>query len=110
MDNISNNNTKTETVDKATTSNNSFVVKAPLFLIFAEYLGAVSKALDWAEMWCKGNKPLKFQKEFIEMDAIRIFNNLEKEYSKENIVNWFNEFHDVLLADYEKKLNELETK
>lgn len=83
------------------------VVKSPLFLMFAEYLGFVSKVIDWAEDWCLGNKPSDYKINIIETDAIRLFNQAKNKYSKEELVSWYDEFYTVILADYDKNLEKI---
>lgn len=99
--------TSTEKKDeKATvTIAKKHTVKAPLFLLYAEYLGKVSKVIDWVDDWCKGNEPDEIRKDIIENDALNIFNKLKDEIGEEELAKWFDEFYDVILSEYEAKLN-----
>ena len=85
-------------------------VKAPLFIMFAEYLGFVSKVIDWAEDWCKGNQPDEYKTKIIETDAICLFNQAKKKYTDDELADWYDEFYDVILSDYDKNLKNLEAK
>lgn len=85
-------------------------VKAPVFIMFAEYLGLVSKLLPWAEEWCDGKQLKDYQIKTVETDAISLFNIAKKQYSMEQIVEWFDCFWDVILKDYNDKVEELEKK
>lgn len=85
-------------------------VKAPLFIMFAEYLGFVSNVIDWAEDWCKGNQPDEYKAKIIETDAICLFHQAKKKYTDDELADWYNEFYDVILSDYDKNLKNLEAK
>lgn len=85
-------------------------VKAPLFIMFAEYLGFVSNVIDWAEDWCKGNQPDEYKVKIIETDAICLFHQAKKKYTDDELADWYNEFYDVILSDYDKNLKNLEAK
>lgn len=85
-------------------------VKAPLFIMFAEYLGFVSNVIDWAEDWCKGNQPDEYKVKIIETDAICLFHQAKKKYTDDELADWYNEFYDVILSDYDKNLKNLEVK
>lgn len=85
-------------------------VKAPVFIMFAEYLGFVSKVIDWAEDWCKGNQPDEYKTKIIETDAICLFHQAKKKYTDDELADWYNEFYDVILSDYDKNLKNLEAK
>lgn len=85
-------------------------VKAPVFIMFAEYLGLVSKLLPWAEEWCDGKQLKDYQIKTVETDAISLFNVAKKQYSIDQIVEWFDCFWDVILKDYNDKVVELERK
>lgn len=86
------------------------VVKAPVFIMFAEYLGFVSKVIDWAEDWCNGNKPDDYKVKIIETDAICLFHQAKKKYTDDELADWYDEFYDVILSDYDKNLKNLEAK
>ena len=85
-------------------------VNAPLFIMFAEYLGFVSNVIDWAEDWCKGNQPDEYKVKIIETDAICLFHQAKKKYTDDELADWYNEFYDVILSDYDKNLKNLEVK
>ena len=85
-------------------------VKAPLFIMFAEYLGFVSNVIDWAEDWCKGKQPDEYKAKIIETDAICLFHQAKKKYTDDELADWYNEFYDVILSDYDKNLKNLEVK
>ena len=71
------------------------------FLLFAEFLGYESVFVEWAEDICNGEEVDSFKKILIERDADYIFKKMTEEYTIEEIRNWFNEFYDVILKDYD---------
>ena len=71
------------------------------FLLFAEFLGYESVFVEWAEDICNGEEIENFKKILIERDADYIFKKMIEEYTIEEIRNWFNEFYDVILKDYD---------
>lgn len=85
-------------------------VKAPLFILFAEYLGFVSKIITWAEDWCDGNQPSSYKVNAIETDAICLLNKVKKQYTEEELIDWYDEFYDVILLEYDINLKNLEIK
>lgn len=85
-------------------------VKAPLFIMFAEYLGFVSNVIDWAEDWCKGNQPDEYKAKIIETDAICLFNQAKKKYTEDELAEWYDLFYEVILSDYDNNLKNLEAK
>lgn len=86
------------------------VVKAPVFIMFAEYLGFVSKVIDWAEDWCNGNKPDDYKAKIIETDAICLFNQAKKKYTEDELAEWYDLFYEVILSDYDNNIKNLEAK
>lgn len=86
------------------------VVKAPVFIMFAEYLGLVSKVIDWAEDWCNGNKPDDYKVKIIETDAICLFNQAKKKYTEDELAEWYDLFYEAILSDYDNNLKNLEAK
>jgi hypothetical protein len=86
------------------------VVKAPVFIMFAEYLGLVSKVIDWAEDWCNGNKPDDYKAKIIETDAICLFNQAKKKYTEDELAEWYDLFYEVILSDFDNNLKNLEAK
>jgi hypothetical protein len=72
------------------------------FILFAEFLGYESVFVEWAEDICNGEEVEDFKKILIERDADYIFRKMTEEYTIAEIRNWFNEFYDVILKDYDK--------
>lgn len=87
-------------------------VKSPLFVLFAEYLGFVSNLaiLEWCEKWCEGKEPKETERKVIETEAVCLLHQVQTVYTDDEITNWYNEFYDVILKNYDEKLAELEKK
>lgn len=96
------NNETSTTVENTTTEIKiEKTINAPLFLLFAEFLGYTSPIVDWAEKVCKGEKVPEYQKNIIKVDAQGIFNQMLKEnLTKEDLRGWFDELYDLLLKKY----------
>lgn len=80
------------------------------FLIFAEFVGYESLFVEWAEKMCKGEKLEDYQITLIERDAYYIFNEMSKEFDTEDIKNWYKEFYDIILKDYDETIKKLTKK
>jgi hypothetical protein len=72
------------------------------FILFAEFLGYESAFVEWAEDICNGEKVDDFKKILIERDADYIFKKMTEEYSLDEIRNWYDEFYDVILKEYDE--------
>ena len=99
------------TVTQTETSNSSEVAKhkekvigAPLLIIFAEYLGYVSRFNQIAIDWCEGKEPEDYVKKLITMESKSIFRQMKKDYGIETIQFWYDTYYPVILAEYEEKL------
>lgn len=72
------------------------------FLLFAEFLGYESVFVEWAEDICNGEKVDDFKRILLERDADYIFKKMSEEYELDEIRNWYNEFYDVILKEYDE--------
>ena len=84
------------------------IIRSALFIMFAEYMGFISKFLELAEQWCQGKKPENHICKLIEIDAFNVFNEMKKKYQLEEIKNYFNEFYSIVLEEYDKELTKIE--
>lgn len=92
-------NKKTVTITEET------VIKNPIFLLFAEFLGYTSPIVEWAEELCKGNKISEFKIKFINTEAKSIFNQMIKDnFTKEDIRGWYDELRELVFEKYEEGL------
>ena len=80
------------------------VIKTPVFIIFAEYLGYVSRFNDIAVDWCEGKFPEEYLQNLLVMEAKSIFRQMKKDYPLDEIQYWYDTYHPVILAEYEEKL------
>ena len=94
-----------QTVSTVTVTEDT-VIKSPIFLLFAEFLGYVSPVVEWAENMCNGKKLEEYQIKFIETDAKGIYDRILKDnFTKEDIKGWYNDLKDLLFSKYEESLN-----
>ena len=80
-------------------------ISAPLFLMFAEYLGFAGKTMEWADNLCfKKNKPEDWQMKFMQTEAKVILDEAKKKYGEEKMKQLFEELYDVILEQYENNI------
>lgn len=82
------------------------VIKTPLLIIFAEYLGYVSKFTEIAMEWCEGKVPEEYVQKILDVEAKSIFRQMTKDYSMEEIQLWYDTYYPVILSEYEEKLDQ----
>jgi hypothetical protein len=75
------------------------------FILFAEFVGYESPFIEWAEQLGNGEKLEEFQIKLIERDADYIFKEMLKEFEENDIKEWFYEFYEILLKDYDVNIN-----
>lgn len=80
------------------------VIKNPLFLKFAEYLGYETPLIKWVDIVCNGKEIPNFIKKFLDIDAITVFNKMKEEYTIEEIKSWWDKFYPVVIAEAEFKM------
>jgi hypothetical protein len=85
-------------------------ISAPLFLMFAEYLGYVGKVLQWVDQWCVAKKkPEPYQIKFIEVEAVVAFNECKKKYTEKKMRELYDSLYEVILFMYDDNLKEMES-
>lgn len=85
-------------------------LSAPLFLMFAEYLGYVGKVLKWVDQWCVAKKkPEPYQIKFIEVEAIVAFNECKKKYTEQKMRELYDGLYEVILFMYDENLKSMES-
>jgi len=107
------NNTLTEKEQGKTsdiTLNEEKVIESPVFIIFAEYLGYVSRFTELAVKWCDGEVPEEYVQKLIIMEAKSIFRQMKKDYEMDTIKYWYNTYYPILLNEYEEKLLKIMSK
>ena len=90
-----------------TNDNTEKVIKTPVFIIFAEYLGYVSRFNELAIDWCDGKIPDEYIQNILIMEAKSIFRQMKLDYTIEEIQYWYNTYYPVILAEYDEKLSSI---
>lgn len=83
------------------------VVEAPLFILFAEYLGYVSIFNKMAEDWCDGKVPDIHVQKIIILEAKCILRQMKKDYSLEDIREYYLLYYPLIFQEYDEKLAKL---
>jgi hypothetical protein len=120
MEEVKNTQTKTEVQDKPETGyegdlkslmgEGKYNLSAPLFLMFAEYLGYVGKVLAWVDDWCVNKKkPEAWKVKFIETEAIVAFNECRKKFTEKRMRELYDSLYEVILFLYDENLKEMES-
>ena len=103
------NNTVTERQEATTISDiaqhKEKKIETPIFIIFAEYLGYVSRFNELAVNWCEGKVPEVYIQKLLMMEAKSIFRQMLKDYTLEKIQYWYDTYYPVIICEYEEKLS-----
>ena len=91
-------------------SKSKYNISAPLFLAFAEYLGYVSGVLKWVDEWCIGKKPAPHIVKFIEIEAVEVLKEVQKEYDAKTIRSYYDDLYDIILNLYDDNIKKTEIK
>ena len=116
-------NTKETTTETSTAWNGNFsdmkefsdvvstheetVVQAPIFILFAEYMGYVSQFIKMAEDWCDGKVPAVHVQKFMMVEANSIFRQMKKDYDLDSIKYFYDSYYPLILKEYVDKLAEI---
>ena len=105
--------TETKTVVEVATKTNQqpneevIIVEAPLFILFAEYLGYVSIFNKMAEDWCDGKVPEIYIQKIIILEAKCILRQMRKDYSLDDIREFYSMYYPLIFQEYDEKLAKL---
>ena len=105
--------TETKTAVKVATETNQqpneevIVVEAPLFILSAEYLGYVSIFNKMAEDWCDGKVPEIHIQKIIILEAKCILRQMKKDYSLDDIREYYSMYYPLIFQEYDEKLAKL---
>jgi hypothetical protein len=100
--------TKVETEVKENQPNEEvIIVEAPLFILFAEYLGYVSIFNKMAEDWCDGKVPEMHIQKIIILEAKCIFRQMKKDYGLDNIREFYSMYYPLIFQEYDENLAKL---
>lgn len=83
------------------------IVAAPIFIIFAEYMGYVSQFNKMAENWCDGKVPEVHIQKFMMLEAKCIFRQMLKDFGLEDIRYYYDSYYPLILKDYVDNLAEI---
>jgi len=84
-------------------------ISAPLFLMFAEYLGYVGKTLPWVDSWCVDKKkPEDYKIRFIEIEAITVLREAKNKFTEQKLRELYDSLYEVILFIYDDNLKEME--
>ncbi len=108
---INNNIINMKNMDKneITEQKNKKSINKFTFILFAEFVGYESPFIEWVENMCKGEKLEDFQLKLIERDSDYILKEMLKEFDEDSIKEWFFEFYDIILKDYDETLKKITT-
>lgn len=100
--------TKVETEVKENQPNEEvIIVEAPLFILFAEYLGYVSIFNKMAEDWCDGKVPEMHIQKIIILEAKCIFRQMKKDYGLDSIREFYSMYYPLIFQEYAENLAKL---
>lgn len=83
------------------------VIPAPIFIIFAEYLGYVSQFNKKAEDWCDGKVPEIHVQKVMMLEANCIFRQMKKDYPIDEIKYYYDSYYPLILKEYVDKLEDI---
>lgn len=106
--------TETKTVTKVETevkenqpNEEAIIVEAPLFILFAEYLGYVSIFNKMAEDWCDGKVPEMHIQKIIILEAKCILRQMKKDYGIDSIREFYSMYYPLIFQEYDENLAKL---
>ena len=108
---VENNETKTgyEGDLKELIGEGKYNISAPLFLMFAEYLGYVGKTLPWVDAWCVSKKKLEpYKVKFIEVEAVTVLKEAKKKFTEKKLRELYDSLYEVILFLYDENLKDME--
>ena len=112
MDNkeVTETSTATITAEKNVINFDTTIVRSPLFLLFAEFIGYTSPLVEWAEKLCERKTVPKSIEKAIMVDAVVIFEKMKKELSICNIAELWESYYSTItiFKDYDNYLAEKE--
>lgn len=82
-------------------------IQAPLFIIFAEYLGYVSQFQKKAEDWCDGKVPEVHVQKVMNVEAKCIYRQMLKDYDLDDIQYYYDAYYPLILKEYDDKLADI---
>ena len=100
------NNSQTAVMTIVKPSMSDIITLEPcIFLLFAEYMGYVSKFIDWAEYDCSHPSIEEFKTNILRTEAHFFLNEMKKEYETEEIKKWFYTFKPLVINQWQQTYN-----
>lgn len=84
--------------------NNVIEVHPALFILFSEYLGYVSKYINEATSWCKGEKVKDEVKSFLAVEAKAIYRSMLKTFPISEIREWYDIYYPIIFQEFDENL------
>jgi hypothetical protein len=82
-------------------------VSAPIFIIFAEYMGYVSQFNKLAENWCDGKVPEVHVQKVMMLEARCIYRQMMKDFTLEEVRYYYDSYYPLILKEYVDSLAEI---
>lgn len=75
-------------------------IPAPIFILFAEYMGYISQFNKMAENWCDGKVPEVHVQKIMMLEAKCIYRKMVEDYDIEDIKYYYNSYYPLVLKEY----------
>lgn len=98
--------TETKKEELKVTKKEKEIILPPLFLKFAEYLGYETPLIDYVDKYCDGKEIPEIMLKALCIDAVSVFKKMKKEYTEEEIREWYDMFYPVVIKECEDKILE----
>jgi len=97
-----------KSLEKLAEAQKKYTISAPLFLMFAEYLGYVGKTLSWVDSLCALKTKLEpYKMKFIEVEAVTVLKEAQKKYTQKKMREIYDSLYEVILYLYDENLKEM---
>ena len=83
-------------------------METPLFIIFAEYLGYVSRFIKIAEDWCNGKIPKPYVQKAMNVEALCMYRAIKDDMTDDEVRYWYDTYYPIILAEYDEKLSQMQ--
>lgn len=76
------------------------IVPAPIFILFAEYMGYISQFNKMAENWCDGKVPEVHVQKIMILEAKCIYRKMLQDYDLDDIRYYYDSYYPLVLKEY----------
>ena len=87
--------------------NDNIQMECPIFIIFAEYFGYVSKFIKFAEDWCNGKVPEIHVQKFLMIEATSIKRKMMQDFTIDDIKYYYKRYYPLVLEEFCQKLSNI---